>query len=90
LESPTVSLDEVYFPSMTVCNMNILRRSFIEAILDDEGVSKLGIEYGELKKLIYAVFIFGGDYTPSERDNEIIESNQKKKKDEFVFSGLIQ
>ena len=76
LESPTVSLDEVYFPSMTVCNMNILRRSFIEAILKDEAISKLGVEFGELKKLIYSVFIFGGDYTPSDRDNKVIESNQ--------------
>ncbi len=75
LESTTVSLDEVYFPSMTVCNMNILRRSFIGAILKDEDVSKLGVEFGELKKLIYSVFIFGGDYTPSDRDNEIIQSN---------------
>ncbi len=77
LESTTVSLDEVYFPSMTVCNMNILRRSFIGAILEDEGISKLGVEFGELKKLIYSVFIFGGDYTPSDRDNEIIQSNIK-------------
>jgi len=57
--------------------MNILRRSFIGAILKDKDVSKLGVEFGELKKLIYSVFIFGGDYTPSDRDNEIIQSNIK-------------
>lgn len=38
LESPTVPLDEVFFPSMVVCNMNTLRRSFITSILEDSSI----------------------------------------------------
>lgn len=74
LESPTVPLDEVFFPSMVVCNMNTLRRSFIEAILSDEGIQALGVSYNELKNIIFSVFILGGDYIPTKRDTEIIDS----------------
>ena len=35
LDSPTVSLDEVYFPSLVICNANTLRRSFIYSLLKD-------------------------------------------------------
>ena len=74
LESPTVPLDEVFFPSMVVCNMNTLRRSFIEAILSDDSMKSLGTSFNELKNIIFSVFILGGDYTPSKRDLEIIDS----------------
>ena len=83
LESPTVSLDEVFFPSLTVCNMNLLRRSFVEAVLQDEEVKKLGVEYQELKKIIFSVFIFGGDYQASERDTEIIDGTNDQFHDSF-------
>ncbi len=36
LESRTISLDDVFFPSTVICNMNTLRRSFMDAIMDDE------------------------------------------------------
>jgi len=74
LESPTVSLAEVYFPSLAICNMNILRRSFIEAILEDAGLKELNVGYEELKHIVFLVFIFGGDYQPTDRDNKIIDS----------------
>ena len=74
LESPTVPLDEVFFPSMVICNMNTLRRSFIEAILKDDGIKKLGVTYSELKNIIFSVFIQGGDYEPTQRDTDIIDS----------------
>ena len=74
LESPTVPLDEVFFPSMVVCNMNTLRRSFIEAILSDEAIKGLGVTFNELKNIIFSVFILGGDYLPTDRDNQIIDS----------------
>ena len=74
LESPTVPLDEVFFPSMVICNMNTLRRSFMDAILSDEGIKQLGVSYSELKNIIFSVFILGGDYQPTERDNKIIDS----------------
>ena len=68
------NLDEVFFPSMVVCNMNTLRRSFIEAILSDDSMKSLGTSFNELKNIIFSVFILGGDYTPSKRDLEIIDS----------------
>ena len=74
LESPTVPLDEVFFPSMVICNMNTLRRSFIGAILEDKGIQQLGVTYTELKNIIFSVFILGGDYQPTERDTNIINS----------------
>ena len=74
LVSKTVSLDEVYFPSMAICNMNSLRKSFVEAILEDVGIKALEVHFDELKHIIFSVFIFGGDYQPTDRDNQIIES----------------
>ena len=59
---------------MAICNMNILRKSFVEAILEDEGIKALDVHFDELKHIIIAVFIFGGDYNPTDRDNKIIES----------------
>jgi hypothetical protein len=58
--------------------MNILRRSFIEAILEDAGVKELNVGYEELKHIVFLVFIFGGDYQPTDRDNKIIESKMMK------------
>jgi len=59
---------------MVVCNMNTLRRSFIEAILNDKAIQDLGVTFNELKNLIFSVFILGGDYQPTDRDNEVIDS----------------
>ena len=83
LESYTVPLDEVFFPSMVICNMNTLRRSFIEAIMNDDGIKKLEVSYSELKNIIFSVFILGGDYEPTERDTEIIDS-----KSSYFFCNL--
>ena len=38
LESRTIPLDDVFFPSTVICNMNTLRRSFVMAILEDEAI----------------------------------------------------
>ncbi len=35
MKSPTDPLDEVYFPSAVVCNMNALRRSFLSELMKD-------------------------------------------------------
>jgi hypothetical protein len=80
LESPTASLDNVFFPSLAVCNMNLLRASFVEAMLSDEAVGSLGVEFRDLKNLIFSVFIYGGHYQPTDRDAEIIERELKKMK----------
>ena len=37
LESPTESLDSIYFPSAVLCNMNALSGSFIRDISEDPG-----------------------------------------------------
>ena len=70
--------------------MNILRRSFIEAILEDAGVKELNVGYEELKHIVFLVFIFGGDYQPTDRDNKIIESKMMKDfylDDAVIFRG---
>ena len=41
LESPTASLDLVYFPSVTLCNMNLLSQSFIHHVGKDETLKYL-------------------------------------------------
>ena len=89
LESPTVPLDEVFFPSMVICNMNTLRRSFIEAILKDDGIKKLGVTYSELKNIIFSVFIQGGDYEPTQRDTDIIDSEFNSWIPKVFFMGTM-
>ncbi len=41
LATPTQPLDDVFFPSLVVCNMNQLRSSFVWAILKDPAMSNL-------------------------------------------------
>jgi hypothetical protein len=53
LYSPTVPLTEVIFPSMTVCNMNTLRRSLILTLIDDPDLKDLNVTYHELKKIVH-------------------------------------
>jgi hypothetical protein len=57
LQSPTVSLEEVFFPSVVVCNMNTLRSSFIYSLLEDDKFKALNVSYYELKKIIHLVAI---------------------------------
>ena len=59
LESPTVPLDQVFFPSVVVCNMNSLRKSFIQTLMTDPKIND-SISYPELWKLVDQVFIAGG------------------------------
>ena len=75
LDSASISLDEVFFPSVTVCNMNTLRRSFIHSIIQDEKLKLLNVSFYELKKIVQLLFIEGKDYQLSDREREIVESN---------------
>ena len=87
LASATVSLDQVFFPSLTICNMNTLRKSFILSLLRDPELQTLNVTYEELKKLIHLVFIEGEDYHLNDREKVIIESEswvRFPKIDEFV------
>ena len=43
--SPTSSLDEVFFPSLVVCNLNTLRKSFIFALIEDPEIKKLEVTF---------------------------------------------
>ena len=73
INSPTVSLDEVYFPSVAICNMNNLRRSFIKSLETDQIIqSRIGEI--DLEDLIDDVFLSGKKYELSETEEEIIES----------------
>ena len=78
MESATVPLDEVYFPSATVCNMNTLRASFIHSLVEDETLRAIDTSFEELHKIIHLIFIAGEDYQLTEREKEIIESKRKK------------
>jgi hypothetical protein len=45
-------------------------------------MKRLKVSYTELKNIIFSVFILGGDYQPTDRDNEIIDSTNSY----FLFS----
>jgi hypothetical protein len=74
LVSPTVPLDEIFFPSVVVCNMNTLRKSFVFSMLRDRNLKDLKVDYEELRRLFHLVFIDGGDDDLSGREKEIIRS----------------
>ena len=78
LDSPTVSLEHVFFPSVTICNMNTLRRSFITSLLTDEQLQQK-TNFQQLKKLINNVFITGsGKDDLSNEEKEIINSKSSE------------
>ncbi len=72
LESPTVPLTEVYFPSMVVCNANVLRRSFTHSLLRDPEVKNLNLDFVQLQRVIEEVFIKGDSEVPSQEYEDII------------------
>ena len=74
LESPTVPLNDVYFPSVALCNMNILRKSFITSLMTDPFLMNI-TNYDELFHLVDEHFIRGikADLTTNE---EIIKEGE--------------
>ncbi len=72
LESPTVPLDEVYFPSVTICNMNALRKSFIQSLMMDPKINQ-SISYSELWKLVDQVFIEGGKEELDYHERQVVK-----------------
>jgi len=58
LQSPTVALDDVFFPSATVCSMNALRKSFIQTLIEDPAIKNL-TTFDELLLLVTNYFITG-------------------------------
>jgi hypothetical protein len=83
LDSATVSLDEVYFPSMVLCNMNTLRRSFIYSLIDDPMLKELNTTFPELQKIVHLIFIAGEDYVLNEREELLLEG-----KPDLAWSNL--
>ena len=73
IDSPTVSLDQVYFPSVALCNLNNLRRSFIHSLMSDENIREMTNE-NDLKLLIDDVFLSGGNHQLSMDEEKIIDS----------------
>ena len=69
-----MSLEEVFFPSVVVCNMNTLRSSFIYTLLQDIKFKEENITYYELKKIIHLMFIDGDDYKLTKREKMIVDS----------------
>jgi hypothetical protein len=75
LESPTVSLSEVYFPAMTLCNMNALRRSFVHSLLKDPQLAPVG--YNALHDVIERAFVLGHKKGPDKEESAIINKVRK-------------
>ena len=72
IKSPTVNLDHVFFPSVVVCNMNVMRRSFITSLLNDTKISQK-VNFDQLHGLIEDVFVSGGKTQLSDDEQEIID-----------------
>ena len=73
IDSPTVSLDQVYFPAVAICNLNNLRRSFIHSLMSDENIRQM-TNTNALKFLIDDVFLSGGNHQLSIDEEKIIDS----------------
>lgn len=94
LESPTVTLDDVFFPSVVVCNMNQLRKSFVHSLMRDPVLQNL-TNYNELLHFINSHFIRGvkQDLSPKETivADRIFESEvYNNLYDEFVQASTSQ
>jgi len=92
LESPTVALDDVFFPSVVICNMNVLRKSFIQALMDDPILSNL-TTFDELLLLINSYYIKGVKQVLSPKEelitNRIFESEiYNAQYDEFIKTAV--
>ena len=94
LESPTVALDDVFFPSVVVCNMNALRKSFIKTLIDDPAIKNL-TTFDELLLLVNSYYIRGTklELTPKEEliTKTIIECEAYNRLyEQFIASATIE
>ncbi len=55
LDTPTLSLDGVFFPSLVLCNMNQMRSSFVWALVKDPIMK--GRTFMEIHQLLEKVFV---------------------------------
>ena len=77
IESPTVPLEQVFFPSISLCNMNKLRKSFIYSLLADKQIADL-TTFDDLLEFVNGHFIRGSisELTESQKvlKNTILQS----------------
>ena len=77
IESPTVPLEQVFFPSITLCNMNKLRKSFIFSLFADNQIADL-TTFNNLLEFVNGHFIEGSisELTDSQKllKNTILQS----------------
>ena len=66
-------LDDVFFPSVALCNMNILRKSFIFALMTDP-LLKTMTNYKELFHLVDEHFIRGIKADLTKKEEVLINS----------------
>ncbi len=72
LDTPTHPLDDVFFPSMVLCNFNRLRSSLVWALLNDEDVSNTS--YHELHQLIEKNFVKGQDVELGDHEKALLKT----------------
>ena len=87
LDSPTRPLDDVFFPSAVICNMNALSKSFVKRLNDE-----LKLDYHLLWKSIDKAFINGENVTDKAEEDiasAVLNSlTYKKIYEEFVQESL--
>ena len=58
---------------MVVCNLNILRRSFINSLLNETKIGQ-NVDFVQLRNLIDNFFLSGGNIELSNEEQDIINS----------------
>ena len=58
---------------MVVCNLNILRRSFINSLLNETEIGQ-NVDFVQLRSLIDNFFLSGGNIELSNEEQDIINS----------------
>lgn len=83
IHSTTVPLSEVYFPAVTVCNINQVRKSFFNDLDIDNNVSVVD--------LLYQQFYTGSEHEPLPDEKEFMKSLFKSEtyvKNEFRYHRI--
>ena len=79
LESRTVPLDDVFFPSTLVCNMNNVRRSFIVEVIQDPQVKANPIKLFCSTISMGSINIIKLLHCPLSRQRGGVDKNERKK-----------
>ena len=71
LVSPTYPLDDVIYPSIALCNLMTLRKSFIQTLLTDPALQKM-TNFTQLSQLVYDYFITGNEVNLTSAESKIV------------------